>query len=429
MNIYTSHQKLNVFLCHAEEDRPSVRKLYDSLVSEKWINPWLDEVRLLPGENWKNKIIGAMRESHVIIICLSKAAVDKDGYVQREIKEALDISLYKPDGKIFIIPLLFDDCRVPSSLKDIQAVQCSSHSIGDSSMYAYPKLLQSLEKCAIDLGLRTPAEQAMGDKDDDDFDLYKFIAIPIGEVPYTFYIGKYPVTNAQYERFLNASDFDDKVFWTEFPKFNEDYIQIDQWGNEGWNWLQSKIKGSNIRPKPNYWDNTDFGIIKLNNPVVAITWYEANAYCNWLTKNWSRREESRANPGLQPQQIRLPLEMEWSTAAGGENPADRYPWDKVGKATKDDKEIARHANVNENIGHTTAVSAYLRGASPYGVMDMGGNVWEWQANFYDEEHKRLALRGGAWNYYQYGARVSRRYTYLPDDELLSGVGFRVMFTT
>jgi formylglycine-generating enzyme required for sulfatase activity len=60
-------------------------------------------------------------------------------------------------------------------------------------------------------------------------------------------------------------------------------------------------------------------------------------------------------------------------------------------------------------------------------MDMGGNVWEWQANFYDKQHKGLALRGGSWKYYQYGARVSRRYTYLPD-ERLDDVGFRVVVT-
>jgi formylglycine-generating enzyme required for sulfatase activity len=60
-------------------------------------------------------------------------------------------------------------------------------------------------------------------------------------------------------------------------------------------------------------------------------------------------------------------------------------------------------------------------------MDMGGNVWEWQANFYDKQHKGLTLRGGSWKYYQYGARVSRRYTYLPDDRL-DDVGFRVVIT-
>jgi formylglycine-generating enzyme required for sulfatase activity len=416
-------QKLKVFLCYAQEDKAEVRNLYTRLNSESWIDVWLDYEKILPGQDSKAETIEAMRKAHVIIVCLSNLSVAKEGFHQEGIKIALRIFEEKPERTIFIIPLLFNECDIPVSLGFFQY-----HWAGNSSLDTHPKLLLSLEDRASKLGINMPAGSMMKINDSKDLDQYLFNKIIAAEVPYTFYIGKYPVTNAQYERFLNAPDFDDKALWTGFPKFNEDYIQIDQWGNEGWNWLQSKIKGLDIRPKPNYWDNTDFGIIKLNSPVVAITWYEANAYCNWLMKNWSIREESRANPGLQPQQIRLPLEMEWSTAAGGENPVDRYPWDKVGKATKDDKEIARHANVNENIGHTTAVSAYLRGASPYGVMDMGGNVWEWQANFYDEEHKRLALRGGAWNYYQYGARVSRRYTYLPDDELLSGVGFRVMFT-
>jgi formylglycine-generating enzyme required for sulfatase activity len=192
--------------------------------------------------------------------------------------------------------------------------------------------------------------------------------------------------------------------------------------------MQKKKKISGLPLKPDYWDNKEFGIAKRDNPVVSITWYEANAYCRWLKHHWEELDESRANTELQPKLVRLPLELEWSTAAGGENPDDRYPWDKIGKATKNDKEIARRANVNENISRTTPVNVFLRGASPYKVMDMGGNVWEWQANFYDKSHKGIALRGGAWNYYQYGARVSRRYTYLPDDTDLVDVGFRVVCT-
>ena len=224
--------------------------------------------------------------------------------------------------------------------------------------------------------------------------------------------------------------FHDEAIWTGFPKFNEDYIQIGQWGSEGWDWLQSKLKDSG--PNPGYWHDDNFGIAKPDNPVVAITWYEANAYCKWLMRYWNDEPmKSRANSGLLPKQIRLPLELEWVAAAGGENPEDRYPWDKDGKVTKDDKEISRRANVHKNIGNTTPVNAYLRGARILSVqsnMDMAGNVWEWQANFYDKNHTGLALRGGAWNYYQFGARVSRRYTYLPDDEMLNGVGFRVIFT-
>jgi formylglycine-generating enzyme required for sulfatase activity len=421
MTMPTSPQKLSVFLCHVDEDKPIVRDLYKRLKSEQGIEPWLDEEELLPGQIWEPAILEAMRNAHVIIVCLSNQSVVKEGYVQKQIKKAFDFSLEKDDDKIFIIPLRLDDCKIPRSLDHIQPIPWVSNSPVDS----YPKLLRALNLRAGDLRSKAPDGPTMGTKDGEN--LYFFNKIVTEEVPYTFYIAKYPVTNVQYERFFNAPDFGDESFWTGFPKFNEDYIQIGQWGSEGWNWLQSKMKGLGHQPKPDYWDSNEFGIIKPNNPVVAITWYEANAYCNWLMKNWNKQDESHANPNLQPKQIRLPLELEWSTAAGGENPEDRYPWEIDGKVTKNDKEVARRANVNGNIGHTTPVNAYLRGASPYGVIDMAGNIWEWQANFYDKQHEGLALRGGSWKYYQYGARVARRYTYLPDDQL-DDVGFRVVFT-
>jgi formylglycine-generating enzyme required for sulfatase activity len=420
-------KKLSVFLCHAREDKPKVRELYAHLNSEAWIDPWLDEEKLLPGQEWNLEIVTAIRKAHVIIVCLSSQSVVKEGYVQKEINHALDVSEEMPERTIFIIPLLFDECDVPSRLKKYQY-----HWVGDSSVNTHPKLLRSLEIRASKLGVDTPAGPAVKKNDDKNLDTYFFKPITAEEVPYPFYLSKYPVTNAQYERFLDSSDFADESLWTGFSKFNEDGIQIGQWENEGLYWLQNGSKDwpNFINPPiPAYWEDKSFGIQNSDHPVIAITWYEASAYCKWLLKHWNEKEESSANLGIQPKQIRLPLEYEWIAAAGGETPEDRYPWDKDGKVTENDKEIARRANVHKNIEHTTAVNAYPRGASyPHKVMDMAGNVWEWQANFYDKQHKGMALRGGAWNYYQYGARVSRRYTYLPDDGGLNGVGFRVVFT-
>ena len=416
-------QKLIVFLCHAQEDKPKVVELYDRLRSVSWIDPWLSDAKLLPGQEWKTEINDALNTAHVIIICLSNNAIAKAGYVQKEIKLALDIADEKPEGSIFIIPWLFDECVVPTSLKKY-------HWVSPFLSNSYSMLLLSLEENARKLHIEINGEPAANTYyDNEDLALYKFEKVSAEDVPlpYTFYIGKYPVTNAQFKRFLTAKDCGLKFHWIGIPQFNEDCIQIGKWGFDGWNWLQKKTKMAGIHPMPGSWEDKDFGITNPNNPVVSITWYEANAYCKWLLHHWQNLEESRANPDLLPKSIRLPLEFEWTAAAGGEEPQDRYPWDKVGQATKDDKEIARRANVNENIGHTTAVNAYLRGAShPYKIMDMGGNVWEWQANFYDRSHKGLALRGGAWDYYQYGARVSRRYTFLPDEPDLKNVGFRVV---
>jgi len=115
----TKQQKLRVFLCHADEDKPKVRKLYKKLLSDGY-DAWLDEEKLKPGADWKLSIEIAMRESHAIIICLSTVSVQKEGYVNVEILNALDIAKEKPEGTIFIIPVRLDECEVPYRFKNIQ---------------------------------------------------------------------------------------------------------------------------------------------------------------------------------------------------------------------------------------------------------------------------------------------------------------------
>jgi iron(II)-dependent oxidoreductase len=130
------------------------------------------------------------------------------------------------------------------------------------------------------------------------------------------------------------------------------------------------------------------------------------------------------NLNLRVKQIRLPLDAEWTAAAGGDIPNSRYPWDAVGKVTQDEKEIARHANVANNVGHTTPVNAYLRGASLHGVMDMAGNVWEWEANYHDMKKGWLSLRAGSWGSDGASACVSIHYDDPPHFRN-NFIGFRV----
>jgi formylglycine-generating enzyme required for sulfatase activity len=417
-------QKLRVFLCHASQDKPAVRELFRRLNSETWIDAWLDEESLLPGQDFDVEIYKATRDADAIIVCLSKVSVVKEGYVNKEIRRALDIAQEKPEGAIYVIPLRLDDC-VPS-FEQLKKLHWADYFTPN----AHERLLKSLRRRAETLRLDIAESEDVQPTfyADEDLDLYRFVQIPRTEdVPYSFYVGKYPVTNAQYERFLNADDFADKALWVGFPKYNEDCIQIGRWGNEGWDWLQKEMKESGNPLKPRYWDSPDFGISNPENPVVGVSWYEANAYCNWLLRHWGGLAENRANSGLRPKQIRLPLDSEWTIAAGGEKPEGRYPWDAAGKATKDIREITRRANVSESeIEHTTPVNAYLRGASPHGVMDMAGNVWEWQANYRNMKNDWLGLRGGSWLSIQVNARVALRSSLRPF-VWVSDSGFRVWF--
>jgi hypothetical protein len=135
-------RKLKVFLCHASQDKLVVRELYQKLATEDWIDPWLDEEKLLPGHDWNMEIEKAVEVADAVIVCLSKSSVSKEGYIQKEIKKVLDISDQKPEGTIFVIPLRLEDCEPPRRLRVWQYEDYFPIERRDLS---YQRLLQSLK--------------------------------------------------------------------------------------------------------------------------------------------------------------------------------------------------------------------------------------------------------------------------------------------
>jgi anti-anti-sigma factor len=111
-----SPSPLVVFLCHSSNDKPVVRTLYQHLKA-KGIDVWLDEVSLLPGQLWEKEIPAAVHRSDAVLVCLSRASVTRTGYVQREIKYALDAAEQQSDESIFLIPARLEDCEVPERLR------------------------------------------------------------------------------------------------------------------------------------------------------------------------------------------------------------------------------------------------------------------------------------------------------------------------
>lgn len=129
--------KLRVFLCHSSEDKEMVRKVYRRLRLENWLDPWLDEDKLLPGQDWNAEIERVVETSEAVIVCLSNNSINKEGYVQKEIRKVLDVSDQKPDGTIFLIPLRLELCEVPTKLSKWQWVNYFDAG-------AYEKILKSL---------------------------------------------------------------------------------------------------------------------------------------------------------------------------------------------------------------------------------------------------------------------------------------------
>ena len=193
----------------------------------------------------------------------------------------------------------------------------------------------------------------------------------------TFYIDKFEVTNAHYRDCVLADA-------CKAPLQNVSYLRLD------------------------YYDSSQFD----NYPVIFVNWEMAQTYCKWRA-------------------ARLPTEAEWEKAARGTDKRI-YPWGA-------DIDQSR-ANYNQFVGDTTAVGSYESGKSFYGVYDMSGNVWEWVADWFQDNYyvasgenavnpqgpqsgQNKGLRGGSFFYRDYYARAANRGWSNPTD-VGSGFGFR-----
>lgn len=189
-----------------------------------------------------------------------------------------------------------------------------------------------------------------------------------------FSISKYPVTNVQYQAFVDAPDG----------------YRDAQW----WNYSEYARQWRAATPEPQAG-----GFKGDKRPRENVTWYAAIAFCRWLS----------AKTGLA---ITLPTETQWQRAAQGDT-GWAYPWGDMFDKSK--------CNTSESgIGETTDVDRYGkdgRGFSPYGVYDLSGNVWEWCLNTYDDitdtdinrsDTTRTAVRGGSWYFNPELARAAAR---------------------
>jgi formylglycine-generating enzyme required for sulfatase activity len=162
-----------------------------------------------------------------------------------------------------------------------------------------------------------------------------------------------------------------------------------------------------------------------DHPRERVSWYEALAFCRWLTAQYE------AHPELLPEGVRgqsgwritLPTEWQWEKAARGDD-GRRYPYG-------DEFDTEKSNTIEAGIGQTSAVDKYPQGASPYGALDMSGNVWEWCLNEYDTPERfglsgdaDRVVRGGAFNLPQARATCTAR-AFGPPGNHNRYLGFRV----
>jgi hypothetical protein len=346
----TNTRKLKVFLCHASQDKPAVRKLFASLFAEPWIEPWLDEEYLLPGMDWDLEIQKALREADLIIVCLSRESVAKEGYVQREFKRALSYAEEKPEGTIYIIPLRLDECTPPTKFQQWQwvdyfeghshdrlfrSLRLRAEKLGIDSVPS-PKAESSLPPIAVSPKSHPdPSSFTLGGRPVYIFGRMDFVKVTGGD----FYMGADDIEAVRPQHLVYQ--LSDDFYIGRFPVTNQEYS------------LYLRDTGQAIL--------TSKAVAR--HPVTGIPWHEAQEYINWFNNKHLHDLPSGYR-------FCLPSEAEWEKAARGLE-GNIYPWGN--------KFDMRRCNSKEGeVGGTTPVGAYSpQGDSAYGAADMAGNVWEW----------------------------------------------------
>jgi formylglycine-generating enzyme required for sulfatase activity len=379
-----------IFLCHASEDKVQVRAVYHRLRAIAGFEPWLDEEDLLPGQDWTREIPRALQTSDFILVFLSRGSVAKRGYVQREMKLALDALQEFPEGTIHTIPVRLDDCEVPASFRQYHYANLFDPNGFDrivrairSQLMQRHAILESYQRTSL---AEAPAMQdtALAPSFTNSIDI-EFVLIPAGTfmigspdsdaeatfdekpahrvtISQPFYLGKYPVTQAQWAAVM---------------------------GNK-----------SQSRSNPNH-------------PVVFVSWGDVQVFLGKLNE-----QEGSGD-------YHLPTEAQWEYACRAGTATFRYHPDVNAIAWYD-------ANSG---GDLRPVGQKLPNA--WGLYDMLGNVWEW---CYDGRRTYTAdavvapwgptgagvrpiARGGCWGESTEHARAACRVSF-NHDMRIEFVGFR-----
>jgi hypothetical protein len=376
-----TEQKTAFLSYRRDKSRHLARAIYMDLRSNGW-DVFFD-VNAIDSGDFDRIILNQIAARAHFILLISPDAlarcVNEGDWVLQEIREAVRLNRN-------IVPIIEEGSRLEKELSylpvDLRAVIGKKNAVAlyhDYFEAAMDKLRTRFLKAPAYVEISTPpaAEQAEIERRMEAVDTpapvpvisrtvdtipnpIEWIDIPLSANLPAYRIAKYPVTNAQFAVFIEAGGYNEQKWWT----------------GAGW----SQRESSNWT-QPRYWTDAKFnGALQ---PVVGVSWYEAVAFEMWL------KEVSGDN-------ITLPTEKQWQYAAQGDDGRE-YPWGNEWDGTRCNNRI------DKNVSRTTRVTQFEGvGDSPFGVVDMAGNVWEWCLTLYDrrteelDSKSRRVLRGGSW---------------------------------
>jgi formylglycine-generating enzyme required for sulfatase activity len=386
-----------IFLCHASEDKAQVREIYHRLRAIDGLEPWLDEEDLLPGQDWAREIPLALRKSDFILIFLSRTSVAKRGYVQREMKLALDAWQEIPEGTIHTIPVRIDECDVPESFRRYHYANLFVPNGFDRIVRAVRGELAKRAETTPPPGLQpepstslseapTPAAILLEPTFTNSIGM-EFVLIPAG----TFMMGSLRRNTEAFpdERPAHRVTIGEPFYLGKYP------VTQAQWGAIiGYN--PSRFKGH------------------PNQPVEGVSWSDV---CRFLynLNDWEDGED-----------YCLPTEAQWEYACRAGTDTPRYHHDVDAIAWYE----ANSNHQPQPVGHKLP--------NAWGLYDMLGNVWEWCRDGLRQYTTEAAvdpmgptnteaariLRGGSWDNSVRAVRAANRHWGAPDLQSSASLGFR-----
>ncbi|MCZ8037564.1 MAG: SUMF1/EgtB/PvdO family nonheme iron enzyme [Microcystis sp. LE17-20A] len=440
---------IQIFLAHASEDKPAVLALHERL-KQAGYKPWLDEKDLIPGQIWRDEIPKAIKASQIFLACLSAKSANKQGYIQRELRIALDTLGEMLPGTIFFIPMRLEECEIPDlrsaevglKLRDIHRLDYWEEDGFEQLERAIthqfklepeePKQPLSIFNFEV-VGVNAKGEQINKESKQSQYfreDLGKgitleMVAIPGGTflmgtedeeierlvkkfnwegfrrerpqhevtVP-PFFMGKYPITQAQWKAIASRTDLKVKQDLDFKPAYFKDRPDSDR------------------------------------RPVEQVNWYDAIEFCARLSK-------------LTVREYRLPSEAEWEYACRAGTTTPFYFGETITGELANYNASNTYADEpnGEYRNETTPVGQFPPNA--FGLYDMHGNVREWCADTWHDNYdgaptdgsvwrengndNRSPLRGGSWGYNPTYCRSAIRYDYyFRRVNRINNYGFRVV---
>ena len=448
-----------IFISYAHENSRFVKKLTQRL-RQQALEVWLDQEEIGPEAAWNGEIEKALMGCHYFFLILSPAAINS--WLVRE------QYLLASDNDKIIVPILHQPCLIPAELKHIPLIDFTkqddeqalreifrahfpenSRPVGEKPTFGmfWQRLNRKIlpQSASFSLpGWLGPSILVMTlfistfflwPSEADELTRFNVseVSAPISDetlaviptatpLPFVRSIDGKPMAFVPAGEFLMGSNEADPLASDDEKPQRRVYLDafwIDQTEITNRDYQKCVVAG---QCTPQYFLGRTF--MGDTYPVVGVDWFQSEAYCEWAGG-------------------RLPTEAEWEKAARGTD-GQIYPWgnqfdgSRLNSCDRNCIQDWRDSRADDGYKYTAPIGSYPNGASPYGVFDMSGNVWEWTADWYGEDYYQMAplenpkgpafgqqrvIRGGSWHYSGRNLRAVNRHKDIPTFQY-DKIGFR-----